>query len=320
MTEISVIFPAYNVQDFVSEALRSVLDQDVPDLELIAVDDGSTDATGTILDQWAETFAAAGKRMQVVRRSQGGAGAARNDALNRAQGRYIAFVDADDRLHSGALRRLTEFLDNKSEIDLVFPLCRYINHKSEPLGIFSMASASRYRALDLLIDNPIHTGTGVTVRRDRIEAIGRFDTHLPAYIDHDFWIRLTAERGASIAAIPDILVDYRKRPGQITSDWRKMRAGWEACVARARMSGYGLSPLDYRAALAKNALTWSTIAYQHGDMSSARQLAVEFWRTDPGFALRNANARLRTMACLASILPNRVHDLIRSRYNGAVSD
>lgn len=320
MVEISVIFPAHNVQEFVGDALRSVLEQDVPGLELIAVDDGSTDQTAAILDRWTEKFAAAGKRMQVVRRAKGGAGAARNDALDRAQGRIIVFVDADDRLHPGAIRRLTDLLEQQPDVDLVFPLCRYIDDRGRPLDVSSAGYATRYRALDLLIDNPIHTGTGVTVRRERVTAIGRFDTSLPAAIDVEFWLRLTSEHGAAIAVIPEILVDYRKRPGQITSDWRRMRTGWEVCVARADKAGYGLSPADRRAALARNALTWSAIAYQHGDFAAARRLAAEFWRADPLFAARSANARERTLACLASLLPSRLHNSVRRRYNESSSE
>ena len=312
---ISVILPAHNVEKFVGEAVGSVLAQDAPNIEVIAVDDGSTDATAAALDHWAEGFAAAGKRMQVIRRARGGAGAARNAALDRARGRYIVFVDADDRLHPSALRRLACLLDDEPAVDLAFPLCRYIDHRSDPLGVVSSPTAARFRPIDLLIDNPIHTGTGVTVRRDRVEEVGRFDTQLPAYIDIDFWLRLTAGRGDNIAVIPEVLVDYRKRPGQITSDWRRMRAGWEACVRLARVSGYGLSSRDHREALARNALTWSTIAYQHGDVASARRLAIEFWRADPHFALCSGDARLRTLACLASLLPGRLHESIRSRYN-----
>lgn len=313
---VSVILPAHNVEAFVGEAVGSVIAQGMPDLEVIAVDDGSTDATAAVLDHCAKRADAAGMRMIVIRGTWGGAGAARNAALDRARGRYIVFVDADDRLHPGALRRLTGLLDEEPGVDLAFPLCRYVDHRGDPLDVVSTAAVARFRPVDLLVDNPIHTGTGVTVRRDRVEAVGRFDTQLPAYIDIDFWLRLTAGRGDNIAAVPEVLVDYRKRPGQITSEWRRMRAGWEACVRLAEASGYGLTPRRRREALARNALTWSTIAYQHGDFVSARRLATEFWRNDPRLALRSGDARVRTMACLASLMPSRLHDVIRSRYNG----
>jgi glycosyltransferase involved in cell wall biosynthesis len=314
---ISVVMPAHNVAPYVGEALASIHAQEGIAFELIAVDDGSTDATPAILAEWAERFAASGRAMTIVTRQQGGAGAARNDALDRARGDLLCFVDADDRLHPEALVALAERLDNDPTLDFVFPLCRHIDQHGRPLGIVSRVDRRLYSAPDLLFANPIHSGTGVMVRRASAEAAGRFDTSLPACIDLDYWVRVTAYRRENIAVLPRVLVDYRMRPGQITGDWRRMRRGWEAMAARAERLGLGFTRRARSAALARNALVWSTAAYKHGEMASARQLALEFWWHDARFALSDAHARVRTAACLASLLPRPVHSWIRARYNHA---
>ena len=312
---ISVIMPAHNVDAYVGETLASVHAQTAGDFEVIAIDDGSTDATLAIIESWRDRFAHRGTPLTIVRRRQGGAGAARNDGLDRARGRLLCFVDSDDRLHPEALAMLADMLEGDATLDFVFPLCRHVDQNGESLDIVSTVDRARYSAMDLLFANPIHSGTGVTIRRDRAEAAGRFDTQLPACIDLDYWIRVTAHRRENIGVLPRVLVDYRLRPGQITGDWRRMRRGWEAMIARAERIGLRFTRRGRNEALARNALVWSTAAYKHGEMASARKLALEFWRRDTRFALRDAHARVRTIACLATLLPAPLHNWIRARYN-----
>lgn len=111
---LSVVVPVYNVQDYLAECLDSVLGQTLTDLEVIAVDDGSTDGSAAILDQ----YAARDPRVRVVRRTNGGLGAARNTGLDRAVGEYLTFVDSDDTIPEDAYRVMVETLD-ASGSDLV---------------------------------------------------------------------------------------------------------------------------------------------------------------------------------------------------------
>ena len=134
---VSVILPAHNVDAYIGETLASLHEQTEPGFEIIAVDDGSTDATAAILEGWRERFAQRGRRLVVVNRAQGGAGAARNDALDRANGRLLCFVDADDRLAPTALKTLADMLESDPSLDLVFPLCRYIDQFGHPTGVVS---------------------------------------------------------------------------------------------------------------------------------------------------------------------------------------
>ena len=92
--DVSVIVPCYNAQRFLSVCLESLKAQKAPEIEMIFIDDGSTDETGAMLDQFAKTE----PRARVVHRKNGGVSSARNKGLSMAQGRYIAFMDADDAL------------------------------------------------------------------------------------------------------------------------------------------------------------------------------------------------------------------------------
>lgn len=102
LPQVSVVLPVYNVAQYLRQALESISAQALKELEIIAVDDGSTDGSGAILDEYAKTE----PRLKVVHIPNGGAGAARNVGLERASGEYLFFCDPDDWCEPRMLRRL----------------------------------------------------------------------------------------------------------------------------------------------------------------------------------------------------------------------
>lgn len=100
MAEISIIVPVYQVEKYISECIESILAQTFTDFELILVDDGSTDNSGKICDEYAEKD----KRIRVFHQKNYGVSAARNNGIANASGNYICFVDADDRVENTMLR------------------------------------------------------------------------------------------------------------------------------------------------------------------------------------------------------------------------
>lgn len=113
-TVISVIIPVYNVAAYLPECLRSILSQDHPELEVILIDDGSTDDSGAICDEWA----ARDSRIRVIHQKNGGAAAAKNAGLRAATGTYLSFVDSDDYLEPGAYSHMLGLLQ-RHEADVV---------------------------------------------------------------------------------------------------------------------------------------------------------------------------------------------------------
>ncbi|MGM0929046.1 MAG: glycosyltransferase family 2 protein [Actinomycetota bacterium] len=117
--DLSVVIPAYNPGRYLQHCLESVADQDLADMsvEIIAVDDGSTDGSAELLERWADKL----RSMAVIHEpNSGGPGRPRNIGLNRATGRYVFFLDADDYLGIESLRRMVAFAD-LHESDLVIP-------------------------------------------------------------------------------------------------------------------------------------------------------------------------------------------------------
>ncbi|MPV50697.1 MULTISPECIES: glycosyltransferase [unclassified Pseudactinotalea] len=104
---LSVLVPIYNVEDYLDECLRSIVDQSLTDLEILLIDDGSTDASATI----AERFAARDDRIRLVRQENQGLGAVRNSGVRMARGRYLTFVDSDDVVPRRAFEALVAALE-----------------------------------------------------------------------------------------------------------------------------------------------------------------------------------------------------------------
>lgn len=125
---LSVVIPAYKVEKYIKECVGSVLAQGINDLEVIVVDDGSPDSTGVIADE----LAAADNRVMVLHKSNGGAGSARNYGLDHASGRYVTFLDGDDRWESHSMAFV---LAKAVEEDVDMALFDYV--KEHPDGTVS---------------------------------------------------------------------------------------------------------------------------------------------------------------------------------------
>lgn len=313
---VSIILPAHDAAAHVGAAVASLAAQDWPDLELIVVDDGSQDATAEVLERSLAQFRASGaqRTARLIRQDNRGLGGARNAALDHACGAWILFCDADDILAPGAVRALVQRLEGDAALELVFPRCRHIDAEGHPLGPASERVGKALSAPDLIRDNPIHTDTGIMLRAGALARAGRFDPDLPACIGLDFWVRATAGHGACIACIDAVLADYRRHPGQITSDWRRQRAGWNAVAARAVAAGL-MSPAAVRRARGLNQIVWATTAYQAEEYGDAQRLIGRTLLIAPDRLVADRNARIRLFAVLASLLPPRWHDRLRARYN-----
>ena len=111
----SIIIPVYNVAPYLRECLDSVLAQTFTDWEAICVDDGSTDGSGAILDE----YAAKDKRFRVIHQKNAGVSSARNAALDVMKGAWVCFLDSDDMLHKSALKRIREIIVRNPGVDIV---------------------------------------------------------------------------------------------------------------------------------------------------------------------------------------------------------
>lgn len=111
--KISVIVPIYNVEKYIEKCINSIINQTYKDLEIILVDDGSTDSSGKICDEYAKKD----KRIKVIHKKNGGVSSSRNIALTIANGDYITWIDSDDWIEKDTYSKLADIiLKNKADI------------------------------------------------------------------------------------------------------------------------------------------------------------------------------------------------------------
>lgn len=234
---VTVVTPVWNAAAFLGEAAASVRAQTRGDWEHLLVDDGSTDGSRAA----AAALAAADPRVRLLAWDDNrGAAAARNAGIRAARGRYIAFLDADDRWHPEKLARQVAYFE-RSGAGLVFSAYRRIDPAGRPLGV--VAVPARIDRAGLLRGNVIGCLTAVydTARFGRVEM-----PPLRRRQDYGLWLRLL-EGGGEAHGLAEVLADYRVRPGSLSSQPLGAAAATYALYRHA-----GLSPGSAAWHLAQN--------------------------------------------------------------------
>ncbi len=210
----SIIIPTYNRASFLDTAIKSVLNQSFSDFELIVIDDGSTDTTAQKIKQIKD------KRFRYIKKDHSGVSSARNKGIQNSRGRFICFLDSDDRFKSTKLEISYKYIHN-------FP--EYMIFHTEELW---------YRHGKILNQKKIHKkpegdvfenslklcciGMSTTVlKKDLFEQIGTFDENFQACEDYDLWLRATALYPVKL--IPEVLtVKQGGHPDQLSKRYHSM--------------------------------------------------------------------------------------------------
>ncbi len=204
---VSVIMPAYNAEAYITASIESVLNQTFTDFELIVVDDGSVDDTAKKVVAYADG------RVHLIQQSNAGVAAARNKAVEKSQGRYIAFLDSDDLSLPERLEKQRAFLDAHPEIGLVGTAAEIWENNSATGRFYRHPSSPPELAFSMLFENFL-VNSSVMLRRDVIQTVGPF-TELESrrHEDYELWSRIG--RRYPMANLPEVLVIYRVHPGSI---------------------------------------------------------------------------------------------------------
>jgi glycosyltransferase involved in cell wall biosynthesis len=212
--------PAFNASAYIDAAITSVLAQTVENLELLVVDDGSSDDTPAVVARRA----AADSRVHLLRQSNAGPGPARNRAFRAGRGRFFAFLDSDDTWAPDFLERQIAVLEARRDVDVIFgnAWCRggpRNGHPSRPTA----PDERRLRLADLLADDSLHFIMAV-FRREVVEAVGGFDPAFLTNEEYEMWLR-AGLAGFTFARNPEPLGWYTCRPGSLSSSEVRMLEG-----------------------------------------------------------------------------------------------
>ena len=200
---VSLIITTYNYAQFIERAIRSGLDQSLSktDFEVIVVNDASTDATEAILENYSDVV-----RVYNLKENLGLSGA-RNFGIRKARGQFVAFLDADDYLHSESLRVLNLFLNENNAFDAVAIDYYVVNERGQHIEHISSN------------EKPI--ACGIMFRKDYLFDIGLYDENFKAREEEDLRIRWK-KAGFGIYHIPLPLYRYRMHEGNMTKDNERM--------------------------------------------------------------------------------------------------
>lgn len=209
----SIIIPCYNQAHFLTKAVESIQSQSFQDWEVIIINDGSTDQTGKI----AENFKISDERVLVVNQPNAGLSGARNTGIKHAKGQVLNFLDADDWLLNDCLKVVFDRFQEYEPDILVSGFTYYkernpIHSHSFPLNEIPLAR---------LIEDNIAPPVAFFVKNNVVQTIGYFDTTLKSCEDWDYWIR-AGKSGFRFFSIPEILVAYRYVPDSMSRNPRQM--------------------------------------------------------------------------------------------------
>lgn len=230
MRRVSIIVPAFNQGRYLRQAVESALGQTHANVEVVIVDDGSTDSTFEVCRELSVR-----PNVVVIRQENRGVGAARNRGAAAAIGDYLCFLDADDFYHQDKVALQARVLDRSHDLEWVY--CDIVpldESGAEELGGYSVAGARRQLTGDILESLlvggffPPHT---VMMRRRAFEELGGFDPALGGNADLDLWLRMAAS-GRRVEFVNQRLAYYRTHPGSMSRDLSHMRSTRVAALTK----------------------------------------------------------------------------------------
>lgn len=239
---VSVVLPTYNRENVLGRAIESVLEQSYHDLELLVVDDGSTDNTATVVEDFDDS------RVELLEHDKNkGAAAARNTGIREATGEFIAFQDSDDEWHSEKLQKQMDiFTDAPPSVGVVYTGFWDFDNGTKTYRPGRGIESKEGDVHNSLLEQNFVTTQAAVVRSQCFAKVGGFDERLPRFQDWELWIRVSREY--TFKLIDEPLVMAYDRPDSITNDL-------EALVEARKI-----------------------IIQKHGEDFSREQLAEQFFR------------------------------------------
>ena len=207
--KVSIIIPVFNDESHVADAIESALAQTYSDVEVVVVDDGSTDATPGILKRYE------GKIVLVTQENQG-AGGSRNTGIRASSGEYLSFLDSDDLFMPAKSEIQAELLDKHPEVGLVYGVCRAIDERDG--SVIKMTRVERAQS-----DRsngpfpPTYPTPSFMARREWLEKVGGFNGEMRWAMDTDLRFKLWAA-GCVFMPLRDVVTSYRIRMGGLSSN------------------------------------------------------------------------------------------------------
>ncbi|MBD2165749.1 glycosyltransferase family 2 protein [Calothrix membranacea FACHB-236] len=240
MKKVSVIIPVYGVENFIASTLQSVLEQTYTNLEILIIDDASSDQSIEICQQFTDA------RIRIIHQENRGLAGARNTGIRHAQGDYLAFLDGDDLWLPEKLEKHIAHLETSPEVGVSFSRSAFIDADGKPLGSYQMPKLTEINTPYLFCINPVGNGSAAVVKRQVFQEIKfldnlygsledfYFDEHFRQSEDIEFWIRISIQTNWQIEGIPEALTLYRVNSSGLSANLLKQLDSWEKVMLKTR--------------------------------------------------------------------------------------
>lgn len=236
---VSVIIPAYNAEKFIEETIESVLSQSYPYIEIIMVNDGSTDGTLDVVNRFNKIK----HRIKIVNQKRSGVAAARNTGILHSHGDFIAPLDSDDIWYPEKISSQVKVILEKDELTgLVYTWNVTMDNQSQLISLGSTAKYEGYVFSKLLINNFIGCASVPLIRRSCLDQVGGYSTEF--YLRHaqgceDLDLHLRIAEKFKFAVVPKLLVGYRRNDACMSMDHFHMYKSFKLTIDRLyRRIGY----------------------------------------------------------------------------------
>lgn len=312
---VSVIMPVYNGEKLVREAIDSVLRQTLRDLELVIIDDGSTDTSADI----AASIAQKDPRVRVIRNGSNlGVAQSLNKGLEAARGELIARADADDICLPGRLEKQVSFMLAHPEVGVCG--CRMRSNRTG--GVISYPQDDASIRAEMLFRNPI-AHPAVIFKKSAVVLAGGYDAGSVPAEDYDLWVRLALSRDTRFANLKDVLVVYNDRPEPCRGQYYKEQLLKSAAVRSRLLRAADAGELDLHEDLASLFAPSVAAKGLSGDMHSYKAWLARAgeYLEKTGFCRRSAWKKLSRgvlwRAALRKIMPRKAKKIKILYYSGS---
>jgi glycosyltransferase involved in cell wall biosynthesis len=232
---VTIITPCLNRADFIEASIRSLAEQNYPNLQHIVIDGGSTDGT-----------------LEILQRHQGhlywestpglGQAAALNRALELTRGEIVGWLNSDDIYLPGAVSRAVKILTSRPELDLFYGTCLFIDNEGDPIGTHSTKAFNVSRLV--WYEPGYFTIQSMFFRRRVIDRVGGFDTSLRYALDYDWFIRIG--KTCRVAYVPECLGAFRRHDAATQGRQHRTAYFKEVVDVSRRHGGNRFTPIKYQ--------------------------------------------------------------------------
>ncbi|MBI4680859.1 MAG: glycosyltransferase [Nitrospirae bacterium] len=298
---VSIIIPTYNCRKYIRQAIDSALSQTYKNIEIIVIDDGSTDNTREEIDDLISE-----KKISYIYQANKGLPGARNTGIKHSRGKYLVFLDSDDVILPEKIMCQIGFMKEHPDVCLVYSGYQYFKNDNLADLISPPLSKLRGNLYKELLRGCFFTVHSVLVKKACVEKVGCFDESFRASEDWDLYIRL-AESGCQFDYIDKVLCLCRLRSDSMCLDWDRIFRSRKKLANKILMNSSRLTP-DDRFALRYEDIckSWEMIYYQlrstegngipddlHDTIKATRNLYDPMMEKDA--IIKNQDARIMNM-------------------------